>query len=168
MNIVQSVRQVGLIRLLILIRTPVFEWCVVTCGSKNQYQKDTCLKETGLKVLKIANNFRLNSPHNWGGDLYNQLHKKENLVHFDMSSKNYKEKGWWPQFGFASHLVLIACFNIPGEVGAELEFLFRPTYLIRILAMLTGFFVKWFTPHDSCLQWSSVCGELTCHGRCWV
>ena len=93
MNIVQSVRQVGLNRVLILIRTPVFEWCVVTCGSKNQYQKDTCLKETGLKVLKIANNFRLNSPHNWGGDLYNQLHKKENLVHFDMSSKNYKEKG---------------------------------------------------------------------------
>ena len=67
MNIVQSIRQVGFIRLLILRRTPVFEWCVVRCGSKNEYQKNICLKETGLEVLKIANYSRLSSPHNWGG-----------------------------------------------------------------------------------------------------
>ena len=28
--------------------TPIFEWYVVWCGYKNEYQKDMCLKEIGL------------------------------------------------------------------------------------------------------------------------
>ena len=31
-----------------LNRTPIFEWCVVKCGYKNEYQKDSCLKEIVL------------------------------------------------------------------------------------------------------------------------
>ena len=31
-----------------LIRTPIFEWYVDWCGSKNGYQKGTCLKDIGL------------------------------------------------------------------------------------------------------------------------
>ena len=30
--------------------TPIFEWYVVMCGSKNRHPKDTCLKEIGLCV----------------------------------------------------------------------------------------------------------------------
>ena len=28
--------------IIFLIRTPMFEWFVVGCGSKNGYEKDTC------------------------------------------------------------------------------------------------------------------------------
>ena len=33
--------------------TPIFEWCVVRCGSKNGYQKDMCLKEIGLHAQNM-------------------------------------------------------------------------------------------------------------------
>ena len=36
-----------------LIRTPIFQWCVVYYGSKNGYQKDMCLKEIGLCVQNM-------------------------------------------------------------------------------------------------------------------
>ena len=36
-----------------LNKTPLFEWYMVRCGSKNGYQKDTCLKETGLHVQSM-------------------------------------------------------------------------------------------------------------------
>ena len=32
----------------LLIRTPIFEWYVVWCGSKNKSQKEMCLEEVGL------------------------------------------------------------------------------------------------------------------------
>ena len=31
-----------------LKQTPIFEWCVVTCGSKNEHQKSICLKDIGI------------------------------------------------------------------------------------------------------------------------
>ena len=34
-----------------LTRTPIFECDVDCCGSKNRYQKGTCLKEIGLCAL---------------------------------------------------------------------------------------------------------------------
>ena len=37
-----------LIQLLALIGTPIFEWYVVRCRSKNKHQKYTCLKEMEL------------------------------------------------------------------------------------------------------------------------
>jgi hypothetical protein len=33
--------------------TPILEWHVVWCGSKNRYQKDMCLKESGLCTHNI-------------------------------------------------------------------------------------------------------------------
>ena len=36
-----------------LIGTSIFEWYVVLHGSKNVYQKDTCLKEIGLHVQNM-------------------------------------------------------------------------------------------------------------------
>ena len=35
-------------------RTPIVEWDVVKCGSKNGCQKDTCSKEVGLCLFKIV------------------------------------------------------------------------------------------------------------------
>ena len=34
--------------------TPIFEWYVIRCGSKNKYQKYTCLKEMGLRAQIIT------------------------------------------------------------------------------------------------------------------
>ena len=33
--------------------TPIFEWCVVKCGSKNGFQKDMCLKEIELRAQNM-------------------------------------------------------------------------------------------------------------------
>jgi hypothetical protein len=37
------------------IHTPVFEWCVIRCGSRIEYQKDMCLRERdiGLHVQNM-------------------------------------------------------------------------------------------------------------------
>ena len=52
--------------------TPIFEWYVVRCGSKNIYQKDTCLKEIRLLAQNIIT--ILGSIANIiGGDLYDHL-----------------------------------------------------------------------------------------------
>ena len=37
----------------IIIWTPIVEWYVVRCGSKNWCQKDMCLKEIGLRAQDI-------------------------------------------------------------------------------------------------------------------
>ena len=39
-----------------LIQTPIFEWCVVRCGSKNEHQKNMCQKRLD-DVLKISTLF---------------------------------------------------------------------------------------------------------------
>ena len=39
-------------------QTPIFEWCVVKCGSKYVHQKDMCLR-------KIVNHSSLNDQHTW-------------------------------------------------------------------------------------------------------
>ena len=31
-----------------LTQTPIFEWCMVRCGSKNEHQRNMCSKEIGL------------------------------------------------------------------------------------------------------------------------
>ena len=36
-----------------LERTPIFEWCMVRCGSNNRHQKDMCLKEFGMHVQNL-------------------------------------------------------------------------------------------------------------------
>ena len=72
----------GLIRLLILNRTPIFSLCVIGCGSKDGYLEHTCSKEIGrcvqnlLTVLcSIANLIR-----GGGGRTYIENYK-ENWLH---------------------------------------------------------------------------------------
>jgi hypothetical protein len=47
-----------------LTKTPIFEWYVVWCGSKNGYQKHMC--------PRFYNHSKLNSQLNWG-DLHDQV-----------------------------------------------------------------------------------------------
>ena len=35
--------------------TPIFEWCVVRCGSKNRCQKDMFSKDVGLHAQNMIN-----------------------------------------------------------------------------------------------------------------
>ena len=35
------------------IKSPIFEWYVIRCPSKNEYQKDMCLKEIGIHAKKM-------------------------------------------------------------------------------------------------------------------
>ena len=44
--------------------TPIFEWYVVRCGSKNGYQEDMCLEEIGLRAQIIITISKFNSQHN--------------------------------------------------------------------------------------------------------
>jgi hypothetical protein len=51
---------------------PTFEWYVVRCGSKNEYQKDMLKKKLDY-VLKVYNiHSKPNNQHNWG-NLYDHL-----------------------------------------------------------------------------------------------
>ena len=57
---------------------PILEWYVTWHGSKNGYQKDTCLskKKPRLYIQEYDNHFRLNSQHIGGGgeeDLHDHL-----------------------------------------------------------------------------------------------
>ena len=54
------------------IRTPIFEWYVVLCGSENKYKKDMCLKEIRLRAqnMLIILDLTINIIR---GDLYNHL-----------------------------------------------------------------------------------------------
>jgi hypothetical protein len=48
---------------IILVRTPKFEWCVVWCGFQNGYQKCLCSKKLDMVYDKHP---RLNSQQNKG------------------------------------------------------------------------------------------------------
>lgn len=47
--------------------SPIFEWWVVKCGSKNIDQQDMSLKETRLHAQKMLNQSRLKCQYNWWG-----------------------------------------------------------------------------------------------------
>ena len=49
-----------------LIMTPILEWYVIWCGSKNGYQKDMSLKEIGLRAQNMITILGSISQHNWG------------------------------------------------------------------------------------------------------
>ena len=51
--------------IIILKRTPIIECYVVGCGSKNGYQKDTCLKKYRITCSKYGTCSRLNNQHKW-------------------------------------------------------------------------------------------------------
>ena len=47
-----------------LKQTPIFEWCVVRCGSKNGHQKGICFKDW-TTCSKFVDRFMLNGLQNW-------------------------------------------------------------------------------------------------------
>ena len=55
-------------------RTPLYEWYVVTCESKNGHQEDVkCLQKIEVRTCsKYANHSRFNNQHDWG-NLYDHL-----------------------------------------------------------------------------------------------
>ena len=48
-------------------RTPIFEWYVVRCGSKNNYQKKHVYERNWTARSTYDNHSRFNSQHNLGG-----------------------------------------------------------------------------------------------------
>jgi hypothetical protein len=56
--------------------TRIFEWYVVWCDSKSKYQRDICLKETGLRGQNMITIPNLNSQHHLR-DLYDHLKNTE-------------------------------------------------------------------------------------------
>jgi hypothetical protein len=55
-----------------LNQTPIFDWYVIRCGSKNKYQKDMCLKESELhaqNMITILGSIVINIM----GDVYDHL-----------------------------------------------------------------------------------------------
>ena len=50
---VSYVGQMWLIQSLFLLEHPMSKWYVVWCGSKNKYQKDTCLKEVKIYAKNL-------------------------------------------------------------------------------------------------------------------
>ena len=77
--------------------TPIIEWHVVRCGSKNIHQKDvTCFEQTGLFAQNLLT-ILCSIVNIIKGGLYD-LNKKENLHSDDeyyshISSKNYEGNG---------------------------------------------------------------------------
>ena len=61
-----------------LNQTPIFEWFVVGCDSKNRYQKDNVLKRDLVVHSKRDNHNNLNNQHNWG-DLINPFSRHQNI-----------------------------------------------------------------------------------------
>jgi hypothetical protein len=47
-----------------LNQPPTFAWHVIWCSSKNEYQKDICVKEIGLRAQNMTTILSSNSQHN--------------------------------------------------------------------------------------------------------
>ena len=102
----------------VLIWTPVFEWYVARCRSKNGHQKDMRIKEIGLRAQNMPTilGSRLNRQHNWGERGHIWPFNEHYNVHFDNEhhihtrSRNYKANSYMRDLDFASYLALIACF----------------------------------------------------------
>ena len=94
-----------------IIKTPVFEWYVVRCGSQNGHQTDKCF-EIGLRTQN-SNHSRLNGQHDWG-PIYHLMSTRIIIcgnaqdIHIHLSSHTCK---WLrAQFGITDHLATIVCF----------------------------------------------------------
>ena len=48
--------------------SPIFEWYGLRCGSKNGYQKDTCLKRL-TRYSKYVDHSRFNNQHDGGAHM---------------------------------------------------------------------------------------------------
>ena len=53
-------------------QTPIFDWCVVRCGSKNEHQKDLYFKEIGLRAQNVLTILCLKA-NITGGDPYGRI-----------------------------------------------------------------------------------------------
>ena len=73
-----------------ILWTPIFEWSVVRCGSKNRHPKDVCLKEIEQRAQKI------NNRHDWK-DLYDHLMSTRIftlIMNKIVRSENYEADGY--------------------------------------------------------------------------
>ena len=94
-----------------IIWTPIFQWCVIRCGSKNGHPIDTCSKEIGLcapNMLTILDSI----VKMLQGELYDLLMSTgifswimNKFIH--ISLKIMRQMGCG--FGFANHIALIMC-----------------------------------------------------------
>lgn len=82
-----------LIRFLI-IKIPIFEWCMVGCESKNS-PKRRVLKSDWTVHSNFVNHFRRNSQHKWGGIYDQSLIKRIFTLTMKriMRSENHEESG---------------------------------------------------------------------------
>ena len=95
------------------IKTSIFEWCVVWCGSNNGHRKGTCLKGIGLPCSECDNHSRLNSQYCWG--TYYDHFIRTRIISWYWTKCSHKslkfwEKGLLPRFGIVDHLVQVTCF----------------------------------------------------------
>ena len=80
-----------------LTKTPIFNWYVVWCGSKNGYQKHVLQKDWTM-CPRYDNHSKVNSQLYWG-DLYDQVMSTRifilivNEIFVRGNSKNYEESG---------------------------------------------------------------------------
>ena len=92
----QHVNKVGVPNTVTYLKwTPIIEWCVVWCESKNRSQKDTCSKEIGLHVQNMR--IILGLIVIWLGGSTWPLNENENL-HFDIINK---KSIWAPKLAMA-------------------------------------------------------------------
>ena len=76
-----------------LNQTPIFEWYVARCGSKNEYPVDMCLKESGLHTQNMIT-ITKSTINTMNGDLYEHLMSTRifplrMVEDIHMSSKHY-------------------------------------------------------------------------------
>ena len=85
---------------------------VVWCGPKNGHQEAMWLKEIGLWAPKFDSHCRVTSQHNWETYITSMriFTLIMNKIFMNMSSKIMRKVAW-VRYGYAHHLVLIACFT---------------------------------------------------------
>ena len=119
--------------------TPIFEWYVVQCGSKNNgirhgFQlKDFSPRKDWIACSEYDNHFRFNNQHNWGDHL-NRWMRIFTLMMDKMFIRAPKIMMWkWlkPQFGIANHLILIVCCH-PWRSELGKGKYSRPIYLTQV------------------------------------
>jgi hypothetical protein len=116
------VRETSLIPTQQQFLTPIFEWYVIWCGSKNGHQGHKCFEVIGLCAQNRL--IGVNSIVNMIGGIYmTTWWARESLIlneKFQHDVQNLRGKWLHARFGFANHRALIACFiSYMWEVGVE-------------------------------------------------
>ena len=116
-----------------ILWTPIFEWYVVRCGSKNGCQKCMCLKGTRLHSQNMLS--MLGSIINIIGRTYMTIKRacRFSLWQWKRYSSHELQKLWrtrlWPQSRFANYLALNRVNHTQREVGAERKSIWITTHV---------------------------------------